>query len=170
MYKKIARKYMSRVLSDYLQQAVSNTQISLLRIERLRDRAMALINESSYKDLFYKEGGDVLSAFQEEIESLREEINVASYLIGKISNVGVADDIRPNKRKELEDILRTETSRKEGKVLEDIVGPLVYNEPPNPVEEKRPRDMQEPLRGERDLTEVGVGLNTPKVPEDAVRR
>lgn len=109
MHKKVAKKYMSRVLCDHLHKAVSTTQIDLSKIQDLTDRAISLVDESEHRDDIYKEAGDMIYTYQTTLDRMFEQMAVLEYIVGKMSLTSAADDIKPNLRKELDKALQGET-------------------------------------------------------------
>lgn len=105
MHRKIAKKYMSRVLSDHLQQAVSGASLSIDQLDSLTERALGLIEDSTHRDHIYKQAGDMIFLYQTALEDLRDQVNTLSYLIDKISLTAAADDMKPALKQELEKAL-----------------------------------------------------------------
>lgn len=102
MHRKIAKKYMSRILSDHLQKAVSEARLDLSKLESMTERAVRLIDDSDHKDHIYKESGDMVFLYQTTLESLRDHLSTLSYIVDKVALTGAANDLNPSLREQLD--------------------------------------------------------------------
>lgn len=106
MHKKIAKKYMSRLLCDHLQKAVSTAKVDLGSVKGLTERAVSLIDASEHREDIYRQAGDMVFMYQTKVESLFEHMAVIEYLVGKMALSSAADDLKPAFRKELDKALK----------------------------------------------------------------
>lgn len=123
MHRKVAKKYMTRALSDHLQAATTDARLDLSKLEEFTSRAKALIDDSDAKEHIYKEAGDVIFIFQTTLEQLRDKMNVISYISDNLSMEASSRELPPAFRKELDEALEGNdktakiTTRKQ---LEDV--------------------------------------------------
>lgn len=108
MHKKVAKKYMSRLLCDHLQKALSSARLDLSEIQSMTSRAISLIDDSDYREEVYKEAGDMIYTYQTTLDNMVIQMDTLAYLIDKIALTGAADDLKPNLRKELDKALQGE--------------------------------------------------------------
>lgn len=108
MHKKVAKKYMSRILCDHLQKAVSATKLDLSKVRDLTDRAVSLVDESEKREDIYKEAGDMIFMYQTTLDRMFEQMATIEYIVSKMTLTSAADDLKPALRKELEKALKGE--------------------------------------------------------------
>jgi len=106
MHRKVAKKYLSRLLCDHLQEAVAKARIHYSKLDDLTERALSLVEDSTHKDHIYKEAGDMIFLFQANLEGMQDQLAVLSYVIEKMALTSAADDLNPSVRVELDKALQ----------------------------------------------------------------
>jgi|AntDeeMinimDraft_6_1070357.scaffolds.fasta_scaffold05157_3 hypothetical protein len=165
MHRRVAKKYLSRILSDHLQSAVSESRLNLSKLETLTERAKNLIEESPYKEEVYKEGGDMIFLYEASLESLRENLSILTYLVEKISLTGAADDLKPAIRKELDKAFKSASID-----VEELEGFPTYRDHKGPSddEDKPARTTEVPGPSETDWSDLSPSYTRPEMDEDVV--
>lgn len=108
MHKKVAKKYMSRLLCSHLQKALSSARLNLSEIQGMTSRAISLIDDSDYREEVYKEAGDMIYTYQTTLDNMATQMDTLAYIVDKIAFTAAADDLKPTLRKQLDKALRGE--------------------------------------------------------------
>jgi hypothetical protein len=178
MHRKVAKKYLSRVLCDHLQKAVSEARIDLSKLGDLTERAISLVDESEKKDHIYKEAGEMIFLYQAALEDMQDQMAVISYIVEKLGLTSAADDLNPAVRKELDKALKGEKVARRVALehmsrlaeltvdVQEMQGLPTYIDDNDKVVDDEGLDSEVPPPAETDFSDLSVDVTKPEITQD----